>query len=107
MESDAFYSEIYHAKTENVRVRPKSSMKFRVCEECKAWRGHEVTCSKVTVEAIAELLRQSRDSQEAMRAKAARWLEHLQRTTGKLAMLKHENNKLRKANEKLRASRSP
>ena len=104
MPSDSFYSEIYDTKTQNVKVRPTSA--FRMCEECKGWSGHEITCSQVTVESIAELLKQSRKSEQSMRDKAARWLEHLQRATGKIAILKHENNQLRKANDKLRAERS-
>jgi len=98
--NEAFYSEIYDAKTQNVRARPTSAL--RLCDECKAWQGHEITCSQVTIESIAKLLEHSRKSEQAMRDKAARWLEHLQRATGKIAILKHENNKLRKANDKLR-----
>lgn len=101
---DAFYTEVYDAKTQNVKVRPKSAFKF--CEECKRYQGHEATCSEVTVESIAVLLKNSRDAEQAARERAARWLEHLQRCTGKIALLKHENNKLRQANEKLRAERS-
>jgi len=98
MNSD-FYTEIYDQKTQNVKIRPKS--KLGICDECKGWSGHKVTCSKVTIERVKELLDTARKQEEAMRLKAARWLEHLQRTTGKIAILKHENNKLRWANEKL------
>lgn len=96
-----FGSEIYDAKTENVRCRPKGPYVY--CEKCKSWQGHEVTCSEVSVESIAMLLAQSRHNEQQIRDKAARWLESLQRLTGKLAVLKHENNKLRKANERLLA----
>ena len=101
MINDHFYTEIYDAKTTNVRERQKSGV-MSFCSECKQYSGHEVTCSKVTIESIARLLANSRKSEEAMRVKAARWIEHLQRLTGKLAILRHENNQLRKANEKLR-----
>lgn len=97
----SFWSEIHDSKVENARQRPKSA--FRYCDECKAWQGHEAKCSKVTVEALANLLKQARKNEESVRGKAARWLESLQIATGKNAILKHENNKLRKANNKLRA----
>lgn len=97
------YSEIYDTKTLNTRIRPK--IYSGKCDECKEFNGHDVTCSKVTVEGIAKLLRVSRISEQVTRDRAARWLEQLQRLTGKLAILKHENNKLRRENEFLRGKR--
>jgi len=88
-----FFTEIYDTKTENVRVR--STHALIKCDECGAWCGHEITCSRVTVESIARLLKIARKNEESIRQKAARWLEQLQRATGKIAILQHENNKLR------------
>jgi len=102
MNSD-FYTEVYDQKTQNVKIRPTS--KFERCHECNGWSGHKLDCSQVTIERVKELLDTSREQEEVMRLKAARWLEHLQRATGKIALLKHENNKLRWANEKLTADR--
>jgi len=99
-----FYTELYDAKTENVRVRPTSA--HGLCPECKRWSGHEVACSKVTLEDVANLLKQSRKNEQHARDRAANWLSQLQRLTGKLAILRHENNRLRKANEQLRAEKS-
>jgi len=102
MNSD-FYTEIYDQKTQNVKIRPKANL--GICDECKGWGGHKVTCSQVTIERVKRLLDTARKQEEVMRLKAARWLEHLQRATGKIAILKNENNKLRRANEKLTADR--
>jgi hypothetical protein len=102
MNSD-FYTEVYDQKTQNVKIRPKANL--GICDECKGWGGHKVDCSQVTIERVKELLDTARKQEESIRLKAARWLEHLQRATGKIALLKHENNKLRWANEKLTADR--
>ena len=95
-----FWTEIHDHKVENTKTRPKSG--YYLCDECKQWQGHDITCSKVDIESLARLLKQTRKNEESMRAKSARWLELLQIATGKNAILKQENNKLRKANEKLR-----
>lgn len=95
--SKEFYSEIYDTKTQNVKVRPVHGVGH--CDECGKFAGHKTTCSKVTFDDLIRLILQSQKTEEAMRKKAARWLEHLQRATGKIAILKHENNKLRKENE--------
>lgn len=100
MTEDELYSELYDPKRMNVKVRPRRSS--GLCSECKKRDGHEYTCSKVTIESMVTLVRQSRENEENIRGKAERWLTHLRRVIGKLALLKHENNKLRKANEKLR-----
>jgi len=95
-----FWTEIYDTKTQNAGKRNTSA--FRMCDECKAWQGHEITCSKVTIEHIAILLQHAREQEERAKERGAKWLAHLQRLTGKIAILKHENNKLRKANDELR-----
>lgn len=95
-----FWTEIYDTKTQNASKRNKSA--FLHCDECKAWQGHEITCSKVTIEHIALLLKHARKQEELAKERGAKWLAHLQRLTGKIAILKHENNKLRKANEFMR-----
>ena len=100
MPSENFYTEIYDTKVGNVKVRPTSA--FIMCDECKHYGGHEVICSQVTVEGLAALLTQARKREQHYRDKAAEWLTQLQRLTGKMAILKNENNKLRAANEKLR-----
>lgn len=99
--SDSFWTEIHDVKKSNIKNRPTSC--FKMCHECGVWSGHEVTCSEVTVEAIADLLKFSRKNEQAMRDKAARWLNDLQIMTGKVAILKHENNKLRSENRRLKA----
>lgn len=100
MSNKDFWTEIHDNKVSNVRNRPKSA--FKLCEECEAWQGHELTCSKVTVESIAKLLAHSRACEELSRQRASRWLESLQTLTGKLAILKQENNALRRNYEKLK-----
>jgi hypothetical protein len=94
------YTEIYDTKSNNTKIRPKG--KFFYCNECKAWQGHEITCSQVTIESIATLLTHSRDAEQHARNRAAKWLDDANRLAGRVAIFRHENNKLRKANEKLR-----
>lgn len=94
------YTEIYDTKSNNTKIRPKG--KFFYCKECKAWQGHEITCSQVTIESIATLLTHSRDAEQHARNRAAKWLDDANRLAGRVAIFRHENNKLRKANEKLR-----
>jgi hypothetical protein len=94
------YTEIYDTKSGNMQIRPKG--KFLYCKECKSWQGHEYTCSQVTIEAIATLLTDARDKEQHARDRATKWLDDANRLAGRVAIFRHENNKLRKANEKLR-----
>ena len=98
--SDAdFGAEVYQTKVMRTKVQPFPV--WRVCNECKARGGHEATCSQVSVESISALLEVSRRAEQKVRDQAARWLEALHGATGKIAILKHENNKLRANGRKL------
>ena len=94
------YTEIYDTKSHRIRCRDKGP--YHLCPKCKGWQGHELECEDVTVDGIALLLANSRAAEEAAWERAARYHTTLQIMAGKVAILRHENNKLRKANDKLR-----
>ena len=69
----------------------------RFCAECREFLpAHGVGCSKATVDDYArEMARAQKDEQWA-RKRARHWLDQCRLMHGKIAMLKHENNELRK-----------
>ena len=95
-----FHNEIYNVKANNTEQREKGP--FRHCEKCKEWQGHKADCPNVTVDGINILLQKSYQKEEWARKKAAEWLKQLQLITAKFTVVKHENNKLRAENQKLR-----
>jgi len=97
--SSEFYTELYNVKKSNVEKSPKTG---GYCKECRFWDGHNIDCSKVTLEDAVKLAIRNKKQEIFARERAANYLEQLQRLTGKLAILRHENNKLRKQNERLR-----
>lgn len=101
--SDLFWSEIYDSKQQRTEKRQKGA--FRICDKCKEWQGHSIDCPEVTIESINNLLQRSRKNEEHAKEQAGRWLNQLKAAIGKIAILRHENNKLRAANKKLRDSK--
>jgi len=55
---------------------------------------------------LYRIAKTAQDAEELARKRADRYWKMLQQYQGKLAILKHENNKLRKAHEKLEAMRN-
>lgn len=94
------HNEIHNIKESRVARREKGPFKY--CEKCKAFQGHYASCPDVTIESIDALLQKSYSNEECARKQAAKWLSQLQLITAKLTVLKHENNKLRAENRKLR-----
>lgn len=98
-EHDVVWTELYD---------PKEGRKLRQvpwigrCGECGALNGHHLDCSKVTMETLGALVKNSQAAEESAREKADRYWRQVVQATGKLAIIRHENNKLRRANEKLR-----
>lgn len=95
----SMWSEIYDSKDHRIANRDRGPIRF--CDKCQQWQGHSIDCSEVTLEGLAALLMQARKNEQHARDRAANYLKHLKMMSGKLAMLKHENNQLRKNNERL------
>lgn len=91
---------------------PKQGRKLREipytgqCPTCEQWDGHRLDCDEVDLEQLYLIVKRSQKAEERARTRAARYWDMLQQYQGKLATLKHENNKLRKANKHLTAERS-
>ena len=92
--SDSVWTEIHDKKKDRIGKRAKGP--FVLCKKCGEWCGHNINCEEVSVESIASLLVTARRNEEWARERAAKFFEDLQRLSGKIAILKHENNKLRK-----------
>jgi len=84
------------------RIAERSGYEFVRCDECKRFGGHEYTCSKCTHEDLIRLTLESRKAEDMARKLAAKYLAQLNLLAGKVAILKNENNKLRRANHKLK-----
>lgn len=94
------WTELYSPKQERIANRREGPF-FR-CVECGMRSGHSSDCSKVTRDDLIRLAESSIEQEKWVRSRADRYWTALQTATGKLAMLRHENNKLRRANERLR-----
>lgn len=100
--SSEFWTEVYDSKDQRVSSRMRS---YTFCDECRHHGGHTIECSKCDLEHLAVLLKRSQKSEEVARRRAAEWLAKVRELTGKLAMLRHENNKLRAENRKLKSNK--
>ena len=85
------------------RKRREIPMQFK-CQECGQLGGHRLDCSSATKEQLYRIAKTAQDAEELARKRADRYWQMLQQYQGKLAVLRHENNKLRKANERLNAA---
>ena len=89
---------------------PKEGRKLREipmqskCQECEQFNGHRIDCSSATKEQLYRIAKTAQDAEAQARKRADRYWQMLQQYQGKLATLKHENSKLRKANERLNAA---
>jgi hypothetical protein len=98
------HGTIYDEKHYRIATRPQWG---GWCEECKRHGGHTTICSQCTPEWMAYLATHAQDQEARARKYAAQCLSALKMMHGKVALLRHENNKLRKANERLRAGKEP
>jgi hypothetical protein len=73
------------------------------CKSCGKWDGHQLDCPEVSIEQLARMVKKAQHQEESAKKRSKRYWEQLQRAVGRVAMLRHENNKLRKANETLKA----
>ena len=73
---------------------------------CKGARGHALDCPEITLESMASVIQRSQVAEEHTRTRADRYWNMVKEYQGKVAILKHENNTLRKANEQLRRTLS-
>lgn len=96
--------DVYDDKHNRIINRPASG---GWCEECKCYGGHKTICKHCTPEWMAYLASKAQERETWARQRAAGYLVALQKMHGKLAMLRHENNVLRKANARLRAGKEP
>lgn len=71
------------------------------CKECGQWNGHRLDCSEVTMEHMAKMVTHAQKHQELAAKRVKRLGNQLQVAVGRVAVLRHENNKLRKRNERL------
>ncbi len=100
-----FFGEVYDEKGQRYRYAHRPDQGW--CEHCRCFGGHRIDCTSVPLTPglaaykIDQLLKDS----EWARERAATLLDKVRIMHGKLAMLKHENNKLRRANERLRAGK--
>ena len=74
----------------------------KICPECRESWSHGNGCSFKTYENYMADIKLLQDQIRRASEFGSKYYTQLQRTLGKLAQLKHENNKLRKANERLR-----
>lgn len=87
---------------------PKKGRKLREipflgkCPKCEMWNGHALDCDEVDLDQLYRIAKTAQESEARSRERADRYWKMLQQYQGKLATLRHENNKLRKANEQLR-----
>lgn len=69
------------------------------CEECRYYKGHDITCSRMAAEEAIGRLRAAvvshRETHDAHRKSAARLKELITLWQGKYHIVKAENNKLR------------
>lgn len=93
--------ELYDPK-EGRKLR-EIPMQFK-CLECGGLSGHRLDCSSATKEQLYRIVKNAQAAEEQARKRADRYWQMLQQYQGKLAVLRHENNKLRKANERLNAA---
>lgn len=97
------FTELYDPKV----GRKLRQIPFGVkCEKCGEWSGHALDCDEVDMEQLYRIAKTAQAAEENARKRADRYWKMLLQYQGKLATLKHENNKLRKANEKLRSDKS-
>lgn len=97
------YTELYDPKVgRKLRQIPFGGK----CNKCGEWHGHKIDCDEVDTEQLYRIAKSAQHSEEHARERADRYWKMLQQYQGKLATLKHENNTLRKANERLRAEKS-
>lgn len=96
----AWWNQIYDPKEGRPlrRIPPLGE-----CKTCGQWNGHRLDCPEVTMEHLAKMVLHAQSSEESAKRTSKRYWEQLQRAIGKVAILRHENNKIRKANEKIRA----
>lgn len=86
--------EIYPPKQMRT-TRPRMGS-GKVCPECHRWAGHVATCPNVTTEMLIAQIERAAQAEEWARERARKYLDQLSLMHGKLALLKHENNKLRR-----------
>lgn len=80
---------------------PQGTSKF--CSTCKVYNGHKTNCSEITKEQLAHHLEHARGREKWAIGRVGILRDAITAMHGKFAMLRHENNKLRKVNEKLRS----
>jgi len=96
----SYWTELYDPKEGRpLRDIPELGM----CPKCKKYDGHCLDCPEVTIEQMARIVINSQKQEEYAKTRSKRYWEQLQRAIGKVAVLRHENNKLRAANEKMKA----
>jgi len=71
----------------------------RWCNECSAFNRHNPHCSKATIDDYFKALEKALKDEEWSRKRARHWLDQCRLMHGKIAMLKAENNKLRRKAE--------
>jgi len=101
MSKQDIWTELYDPK-EGRKLR-EIPIQFK-CNECEQLSGHRIDCSSATKEQLYRIAKTAQDAESLARKRADRYWQMLQQYQGKLAVLKHENNKLRKANERLIAT---
>ena len=88
----------YDMKTQRVKLTGNSHW----CDLCQRYGGHKEDCTAQTKESLLASVKKAIEREKWARETATNYLRQLQNLHGKLSMIKHENNKLRKANEKLK-----
>jgi len=102
--SNHTYKELMEAKNESLQTKPEAVRPpGSRCAACHYWGYHALDCKAISVderlEGYKEALRLAL-SREDHRSKLAK--ENFTRMLGKMAVLRVENNALRKTNQKLR-----
>jgi hypothetical protein len=87
-----FYNEAFDVKLLRTRMVPNPR-----CPKCHNWgHHHRPQCESATRGDALRHMEEAQKREKHARERAAEWMSACRQMHGKIAMLKHENNKLRK-----------
>lgn len=97
----SYWTELYDPK----EGRPIRNIEYTgKCKECEQYNGHRLDCSFVNLEQLAKMVKFAQKQEEDAKKQSKRYWNQLQRAIGRVAVLRHENNKLRKENDRLKGN---
>ena len=92
--------EVYNEAFDVKLLRTRSVLSPR-CEKCHNWgQHHRASCEYSTKADALHHMDEAKQREKWAREKAGQWLQACRQMQGKIAILKHENNELRKKVER-------